>query len=81
MNSIYSYTEKQMKEKPAKIASGEMSEPKLKTEEETLYEIINSEKASARDKMAAQTRLRELDTLSGKGEGMYNPEPVIKEID
>lgn len=74
-------TEKQMKEKPAKIASGEISEPKLKTEEETLYEIINSEKASARDKMAAQTRLKELDVLSGKGEGMYNPEPVIKEID
>lgn len=74
-------TEHEIKEKTTRITNGEEPPTRIKTEEETLYEIINSEKASARDKMAAQTRLRELDTLSGKGDGMYNPEPVIKEID
>lgn len=53
-----------------------------KSERELLNEIITSPSTSPRDKMAAQTRLNELDAHENKNSDTnYAPEPIIKEID
>lgn len=67
-------------EKVQRLTNGEVKPQPIKSERDTLQEIINSVNASARDKMAAQSRLSELDARDGAG-ASYNPQPVIKEID
>ena len=53
-----------------------------KSERELLNEIISSPSTTPRDKMAAQTRLNELDAHENKSSDTnYAPEPIIKEID
>ena len=52
-----------------------------KSERELLNEIISSPTTTPRDKMAAQTRLNEMDAQeSNKADGVYAPEPIIREI-
>jgi hypothetical protein len=50
------------------------------SESDILTNIINNSNTSPRDKMAALSRLNELDILSGKSDNGYNPIPVIIEI-
>lgn len=53
-----------------------------KSERDLLNEIISSPTTTPRDKMAAQTRLNELDAHENKNSDTnYAPEPIIKEID
>lgn len=53
-----------------------------KSERDLLNEIISSPTTTPRDKMAAQTRLNELDAHENKNSNTnYAPEPIIKEID
>lgn len=68
-------------EEQKQLTAGKEPPKAIKTEEETLYEIINSVNASPKDKMAAQARLNEINNRNGTADGMYNPEPVIKVIE
>lgn len=68
-------------EEQRQLTAGKEPPRIIKTEEETLHEIINSVNASPKDKMAAQARLNEINNKNGTADGAYNPEPVIKVIE
>lgn len=68
-------------EEQKQLTAGKEPPRVVKTEEETLHEIINSVNASPKDKMAAQARLNEIHNKNGTADGAYNPEPVIKVLE
>lgn len=72
----------QNKKDAEKRALTDGSKPKVeKSEREMLMEIISAPTTNARDKMAAQARLNEMDAAENKAaDGIYAPEPIIKEI-
>lgn len=67
-------------EEQKQLTAGE-EPPLVKSEEETLHEIINSVNSSPKDKMAAQARLNEIHNKNGTADNSYNPEPVMKVIE
>lgn len=68
-------------EEQKQLTTGKEPPKVIKTEEETLHEIINSVNASPKDKMAAQARLNEINNKNGTADNSYNPEPIIKVIE